>query len=59
MHVGIISPVIINSSYMPCYLVIQEITELLNVIKLTGDSKQSFYNNIEYIKRYITVYNTI
>ena len=43
---------------MPCYLVIQEITELLNVIKLTGDSKQSFYNNIEYIKRYITVYNS-
>ena len=38
MQVGIISLVIVNSSYMPCYLVVQEVTELLNVIKLTGGS---------------------
>ena len=33
---------------MPCYLVVQEITELQeDVTKQTGDSKQSFYNNID------------
>ena len=47
MQVGIISLVIVNSSYKSFYLVVQEITELLNVIKLTGGSKQSFYNNID------------
>ena len=50
MHVGIISLVIVNSSYMPCYLVVQEITELQeNITELTGGNKQSFYNSIEYI----------
>ena len=45
---------------MPCYLVVQEITELqADETELTGGSKQSFYNNIEYIKRYITVYITV
>ena len=33
---------------MPCYLVVQEITELQsNGTELTGGSKQSFYNNID------------
>ena len=50
MQVGIISLVIINSSYMPCYLVVQEITELQeDITELTGGSKQSFYNNIDNI----------
>ena len=50
MLVGIISLVIVNSSYMPYYLVVQEITELQsNVTELTGGSKQSFYNNIDKI----------
>ena len=32
---------------MPCYLVVQEITELQeDETELTGESKQSFYNNI-------------
>ena len=48
MHVGIISPVITKQAYMPCYLVVQEITELQeDVTELTGGSKQSFYNNID------------
>ena len=48
MQVGIISPVITKQAYMPCYLVVQEITELQeDVTKQTGDSKQSFYNNID------------
>ena len=35
---------------MPCYLVVQEITELQeDKTELTGDSKQSFYNNIDKI----------
>ena len=33
---------------MPCYLVVQEVTELQeDVTELTGGSKQSFYNNID------------
>ena len=45
---------------MPFYLVVQEITELqADETELTGGSKQSFYNKIEYIKRYITVYITV
>ena len=50
MQVGIISLVIVNSSYMPFYLVVQEITELQsNKTELTGGSKQSFYNKIDKI----------